>query len=112
MNDPTMPVNHRFDHDRSTDWRALEQFAAVMGRHPDLPTVDPDDFMWMGAATFADGRVVHAYKHCDTRRYLHLDEAGHAYRYQATANGGRYLSMETPAAAISHVIESRSRAIS
>jgi hypothetical protein len=32
----------------------------------------------MGAVDLVDGRRVHLYKHEDTRRYLRLDEHGHA----------------------------------
>ena len=42
--------------------------------------------MWMRAATLADGRVVHAYKHTRTRRYVDLDTAGHAYTLRAGAS--------------------------
>lgn len=34
--------------------------------------------MWMGS-TELHGVAVQQYKHIDTRRYLVLDEAGHAY---------------------------------
>lgn len=32
--------------------------------------------------------------------YLHLDESGHAYRYRATAAGGRYTAYLEPGLAI------------
>jgi Domain of unknown function (DUF4160) len=35
-----------------------------------------DDFMWMFRATLEDGTQLHAYKHRETRRYLHLSEDG------------------------------------
>jgi hypothetical protein len=41
-----------------------------------------DDFMWMFAATLEDGTRIHAYKHRDTRRYLHLTEDGRAFVYE------------------------------
>jgi hypothetical protein len=44
-------------------------------------------FMWMyEIATTTRGRL-QAYKHIDTRRYLHLDDHGRAYEYLA---GDRY----------------------
>lgn len=97
--DPTLPISHRHEHDRQHDWVPLERFAevATSAGHP----VAADDFMWMGAAMFEDGRVVHSYKHIDTRRYLHLDEQGHAYRYRAMADGGRYQLLAAPVEAIS-----------
>lgn len=36
--------------------------------------------MWMCVVELANGAVVHLYKHVDTRSYLRLDIAGHAYR--------------------------------
>ena len=99
--DPALPVSHRHEHDRQHDWLPLERFAevAMSAGHP----MAADDFMWMGAATFEDGRVVHSYKHIDTRRYLHLDGSGHAYRYVATTEGGLYRSVGSPAEAIALV---------
>jgi hypothetical protein len=37
--------------------------------------------MWMGWAARPDGPPIAQYKHGITRRYLHLDENGNAYRY-------------------------------
>ena len=101
--DPTLPISHRHAHDREHDWATLERFAEVATStgHP----LAADDFMWMGAATFEDGRVVHSYKHIDTRRYLHLDEQGHAYRFLATAEGDRYVSLTEPQTAIAQVYD-------
>jgi len=39
------------------------------------------EFMWMFEVAMENGDSVHAYKHSDTRRYLHLGESGTAYRY-------------------------------
>jgi hypothetical protein len=41
-----------------------------------------DDFMWMFEVKLDDGTWVHAYKHCETRRYLHLGEDGRAFYYR------------------------------
>lgn len=54
-----------------------------------------DDFMWMFEAELENGVVLHAYKHWETRRYLHLDPAGRAYVYiwdetLAADDDGRY----------------------
>jgi len=81
--EPTLPIAHRHEHVRERDWRPLERFAEVSSRSGS--PVNADDFMWMGAAEIADGRVVHSYKHIDTRRCLHLDGAGHSYRYVSSA---------------------------
>jgi hypothetical protein len=40
------------------------------------------DFMWMFEVKLSDGRAVHAYKHVDTRRYIHLDEDCNAFVYE------------------------------
>jgi hypothetical protein len=39
------------------------------------------DFMWMFEVTLADGTLVQAYKHIETRGYLHLAADGTAYVY-------------------------------
>jgi hypothetical protein len=39
------------------------------------------DFMWMHEAELEDGTRIHAYKHWETRRYLHLDHGGRAFVY-------------------------------
>jgi hypothetical protein len=47
-----------------------------------LVTLAPDhvgDFMWMHEVELEDGVRLHAYKHYETRRYLHLDHGGRAF---------------------------------
>ena len=41
------------------------------------------EFMWMYDIELADGALVHAYKHIETRRYLHLAEDGSTLRFTA-----------------------------
>jgi len=54
---------------------------------------DPDDFMIMGRAERRSPRPgIVLYKHIFTRRYLNLDDGGHAYRYIATKGAGRYVA--------------------
>lgn len=38
-----------------------------------------DDFMWMHEVELEDGTRLHAYKHSQTGRYLHLDQAARAF---------------------------------
>jgi hypothetical protein len=38
-----------------------------------------EDFMWMHEEELEDGTRLHAYKHWETRRYLHLDHGGRAF---------------------------------
>lgn len=45
------------------------------------------DFMWMFEVTLEDGRRLQAYKHIDTRRYVHLDAECQALVY---VERGRY----------------------
>ena len=40
-----------------------------------------DDFMWMFEVELESGLRLHAYKHWETRKYLHLDEEGRAFVY-------------------------------
>jgi len=98
----TLPIAHRYEHDREHDWAALERFADLATRSG--LTVSADEFMWMGAAEFNDGRIVHSYKHVDTRRHLHLDESGHAYQYRSRADGGHYAPHRDPRDAINDVL--------
>ena len=101
----TLPIAHRWAHDRARDWVPLERFADLATRSG--RSIAVRDFMWMSAAEFSDGRTVHSYKHSDTRRYLHLDESGHAYRYLPRAEGGRYIPCADPRDAIEQAINPR-----
>lgn len=40
-----------------------------------------ESFMWMFEIRLSDGRPLHAYKHIDTRGYVHLDGARNAFHY-------------------------------
>jgi hypothetical protein len=55
------------------DWRPLLKTAGeeVMG-----------DFMWMFEVELSSGKRLHAYKHVDTRCYVHLDHQGNAFVYE------------------------------
>lgn len=99
----SIPTAYRHEHDRERDWLPLERFAEASLRSGSQ--LSADDFMWMGAAEFADGRVVHSYKHIDTRRYLHLDDGGHAYRYISSAEGGRYALWPDPRYAVRYALD-------
>lgn len=41
-----------------------------------------DDFMWMHEVELEGGIRLHAYKHWETRRYLHLSEDSRAFVYE------------------------------
>jgi len=47
------------------------------------------DFMWMFEVELSNGKRLHAYKHIDTRCYVHLDHDGAAFAY---LESGRYRS--------------------
>lgn len=66
----------------------------TQGREPDWqPLLDlvgeevVADFMWMFEVRLSTGARLHAYKHIDTRRYIHLDPTGKAFFYTLR---GRY----------------------
>lgn len=46
-----------------------------------LARVYVGEFMWMCEIELKGGVRLHAYKHIDTRRYLHLTEDGRAFAY-------------------------------
>lgn len=47
----------------------------------DLAPDHIDDFMWMFEVELESGLRLHAYKHIETRKYLHLDKEGRAFAY-------------------------------
>ncbi|HVP03734.1 MAG TPA: hypothetical protein VMT10_14280 [Solirubrobacteraceae bacterium] len=49
------------------------------------------DFMWMFEVRLKDGMSLQAYKHIDTRRYLHLGPEAEAFAFQGN---GRYRRVE------------------
>lgn len=52
------------------------------------------DFMWMFEVKLSTGVHVQAYKHVDTRRYIHLDARGRAYAYQWNARYRRVSAVD------------------
>lgn len=94
----------------------LERFAALAAAAGQ--PIHPYAFMFMGTRSREgnwtpekDGRI-HLYKHVDTRRYLNLDDSGHAYRCEQLERadpslpdadperGCRYVAWASPAEAI------------
>ena len=79
------PIHGRMTRNHKPDWGPLGRLAPEhLG-----------DFMWMFEAELENGVELHAYKHWDTRRYLHLDQGGRAYVYiwgekLAADDDGRY----------------------
>lgn len=65
------------------DWAPLEALSALARSSPDLPSFHPGEFMWMCSVENKRKRlVIHLYKHIDTRYYINLDAAGHAYEFR------------------------------
>ena len=64
------------------EWGPLEAVARLSRMTPELPSFHPGEFMYMYRVDNRRKRLrIHLYKHIDTRRYLNLDDAGHAYEY-------------------------------
>ena len=59
----------------------LEAVARAVAGDPLYPFFDTDDFMIMARLLRRPRPSIVLYKHYYTRRYLNLDDAGHAYRY-------------------------------
>lgn len=53
------------------EWGPLEELAADHA----------DEFMWMFEVELESGLRLYAYKHIETRKYLHLDKEGRAFVY-------------------------------
>jgi hypothetical protein len=64
-------------------WRPLELVTFVVAADRSLPTLDIGLFMLMGRADRRSRPRIWLYQHCETRRYLNLDDDANAYRYIA-----------------------------
>ena len=105
----------RFPH--SPDWQPLAGVARLSRSTDAYPSIEEDDFMYMARVESRGGRLrIHLYKHIDTRHYLNLDDAGHAYRYRdhtdegegrcdEGALGGRYSLHRSLGDALHHVVD-------
>jgi len=90
------------------DWRPLVAAARLSRACDALLSLDEQDLMYMAAALSVHGELtIHLYKHRETRRYLNLDDAGHAYRYcgpvpgdEADLMSGTYRLHQSLAAAL------------
>lgn len=77
--------------DGPTIWEPLDLVVRLCRQRPELPQPRAEHFMYMGRLEAARiGHTVHLYKHLDTRRYLCLDAAGHAFRLNASPPGERH----------------------
>lgn len=71
---------YRWEAGDAPDWLPLERFAEVTARLH-LGRLQPDDFTYMGRVRARGRPAIHLYKHIATRRYVNLDDVGHAYRF-------------------------------
>lgn len=67
----------------------------------DLADRHVDEFMWMFSVELVDGTRLQAYKHRETRGYLHLDGQGRAFVY---LGADRY-EEDSPRWLLSHVLD-------
>jgi hypothetical protein len=81
-------MTHRLAHDPAM-FTSDRTVRGEMAGH-NAPNWDPllelapdhiDDFMWMFEVLLESGLRLHAYKHWETRKYLHLDTEGRAFAY-------------------------------
>ena len=92
-------------------WGPLQAVARVACASQELPSFHEGEFMFMGTVRNTRKRLaIHLYKHVDTRRYLNLDDGGHAYAYTGCAadafdasSGGRYQRYRTLFDAVEHL---------
>lgn len=101
----------RVSEPESPIWGPLEAVARVIRSRPELPAFHTGEFMFMATVACCQKPLrIHLYKHIDTRRYLNLDDGGHAYAYRDlaadradTRTGGRYQRYRTLVDAIEHL---------
>lgn len=88
-------------------WAPLEGVARVAVTDARYRFFDLGDFMLMARLDRRPRPRLVLYKHLHTRRYLNLDDGGHAYRYVAPRPGavgnGRYLRHRDLTAALDHL---------
>lgn len=71
-----------FTSDRIVRGNTTEQYdKPEWGPLLELAAEHIDDFMWMFEIELESGLRLHAYKHIETRKYLHLDREGRAFVY-------------------------------
>jgi hypothetical protein len=94
------------------DWRPLEAVARLSRATDELPSIKTCDFMHMACVEEPSAALrIQLYKHVETRRYLNLDDGGHAYQYSGQLDeddiesGGRYRLIPTLAEALHSVVD-------
>lgn len=74
----------RLVRDAEPEWAPLERASELLATRRPGARMHVDRFMYMGAFETLGGRV-HLYKHDKTRRYLCLDDMGHAFDWRPSA---------------------------
>jgi hypothetical protein len=107
-----MPVDYVFppsDGPIDPAWiEPLEAVASAIAGDPLYRFFDTDDFMIMARLIRRPRPSIVLYKHYYTRRYLNLDDAGHAYRYIGARDAnsqsdGRYVAHKDLRVALNHL---------
>ncbi len=70
-------TSDRVVHGETTGQYDKPEWAPLLELTPD----HIDEFMWMFEVELDSGLRLHAYKHIETRKYLHLDKEGRAFVY-------------------------------
>ena len=111
MDDPIL-FDTRLHMPDEPDWRPLEAVARLSRVTDALPAIDECDFMYMAYVEEPSTALrIYLYKHIETRRYLNLDDGGHAYRYcgqldeDDRKSGGMYTLLPTLADALHIVVD-------
>jgi hypothetical protein len=88
-------------------WAPLERVARLVVGVPAYQFFDVDDFMLIVRLVRPPRPAITLYKHRETRRYLNLDDAGHAYRYvpprDDSKSNGRYVAHRDLREALDHL---------
>jgi hypothetical protein len=88
-------------------WAPLERVARLVVGVPAYQFFDLDDFMLMVRLVRPPRPAITLYKHRHTRRYLNLDDAGHAYRFipprDEPKSNGRYVAHGDLQEALDHL---------
>lgn len=82
------PFSTELDYESEPVWFPLEQVARLSRLSDRMPAFHPGEFMYMARVFNRRKRLdIYLYKHYDTRRYINLDAAGHAYEYRGQVPG-------------------------
>jgi hypothetical protein len=71
------------------EWGPLQRVADVWNGAGHRPAIVVADFMYMWRFESPKRSTIHLYKHILSRRYLNLDDAGHAFRFMGESKAER-----------------------